>query len=111
MLSLAAILIAGATPVRAQTLPLYDVNGRWVKCLAGMEGAEARKSKKMAEIIGLYCNALRNGEWFVRDHLAKEWDSFSSGKRQLCINDRNITTYNALAHCLDDPHFIHARRP
>jgi hypothetical protein len=102
----AAILIAGATPVRAQTLPFYDVDGQWLECLvtagaAVHRSAEGVSAEAMAELGRLYCDAHRKEGWFIRDHLATEWDSYNSGKRQLCVDDRNITTYGALSDCLD----------
>ena len=73
---LAAALIAGTTPVRAQTLPFYDVDGETARCVM-----EAAKGKEWIDAIKMWCQAIGKEEQVARDELAKRWGSYDQGKR------------------------------
>jgi Flp pilus assembly protein TadD len=93
---LAAALIAGTTPVRAQTLPIYDVDGETARCVT-----EAAKGKEWTDAIKTWCQAIGKEEQVVRDELAKRWGSYDQGKRTLCAADEGITDYSSLKNCLE----------
>lgn len=92
----AAALIAGANPVRAQTLPFYDLDGETARCVT-----EAAKGKEWIDAIRTWCQAIGKEEQVVRDELAKRWGSYDQMTRMRCIADKGITDYSSLKDCLE----------
>jgi len=92
----AAALIAGATPVRAQTLPIYDVDGETARCVT-----EAAKGKEWIDAIKTWCQAIGKEEQVARDELTKRWDSYDQSKRIRCVADKGIAYYSGLKDCLE----------
>jgi hypothetical protein len=111
-LYLAAGLIAGATPVRAQTLPYYDLDAQVTKCEADAEkrgkefaershgGADAARS--FAEAVRSTCKTLLGLEKQARDELAKHWNSHDSNIRLKCISTEWVVDYTGLEKCNAD---------
>ena len=93
---LAAALIAGTAPVRAQTLPFYDVDGETARCVT-----EAAKGKEWTEAIKIWCETIGKGEQVTRDELAKRWGSYDQTKRMWCVADKGIADYSSLKDCLE----------
>jgi tetratricopeptide (TPR) repeat protein len=93
---LAAALIAGTTPVRAQTLPFYDVDGETARCVT-----EAAKGKEWTEAIKIWCETIGKEEQVARDELAKRWGSYDQRKRMWCVADKAIADYSSLKDCLE----------
>jgi tetratricopeptide (TPR) repeat protein len=93
---LAAALIVGTTPVRAQTLPFYDVDGETARCVT-----EAANGKEWTEAIKNWCQAIGKKERVVREELAKRWGSYDQTKRMRCVVDKGIADYSSLKDCLE----------
>jgi len=93
---LAAALIAGTTSVRAQTLPLYDVDGETARCVT-----EAAKGKEWTEEIKIWCQAIGKEETAAREELANRWGSYDQTKRMRCVADKGIADYSSLKDCLE----------
>jgi tetratricopeptide (TPR) repeat protein len=93
---LAAALIAGTTPLRAQTLPLFDVDGETARCVA-----DAAKGKERIDEIKRWCRVIGNEEQGVRNELAERWGSYDQAKRTRCVADKAITEYSSLKDCLE----------
>ena len=91
-----AALIAGTIPVRAQTLPFYDVDGETARCVM-----EAAKGKEWIDAIKIWCQAIGKEEQVVRDELAKRWGSYDQMTRMRCAADKGIADYSSLKDCLD----------
>ncbi len=102
---LAVILIAGAMPARAQTLPFYDKDEVVAKCIA-------QQNEKMAEEYARFkpetqrsmaktaCVLFGMDEQYAHDTLANNWNSYPPGKRQSCIALKSVTSYYELELCL-----------
>ena len=86
---LAAALIAGTAPVRAQMLPFYDVDGETARRVTeAQRGRNGPSDKNLGETIG-------EGEQVTRDELAKRWGSYDQTKRMWCVADKGIVTIPA----------------
>jgi hypothetical protein len=81
----AAALIAGTTPVRAQTLPVYDVDAETARCVT-----EAETGKEWTGALKNWCQAIGKDEHLAHDQLAERWDSYDMGKRMSCVADKRI---------------------
>jgi len=93
---LAAALIAGSAPVRAQTLPVYDVDAETAKCLT-----QADTGKEWAEALKSWCRSIGKDEHVAHDQLAERWESYDKGKRTSCAADKGIADYSSLKTCLE----------
>jgi tetratricopeptide (TPR) repeat protein len=93
---LVAALIAGTTPVRAQTLPIYDLDGETARCVT-----EAAKGTEWTDAIKTWCQAIGKEEQVVRDDLAKRWGSYDQMTRMRCAADNSIADYSSLKDCLE----------
>ena len=92
----AAALIAGTTPVRAQTLPVYDVDAETARCVT-----EAETGKEWTGALKDWCQAIGKDERLAHDQLAERWDSYDKGKRMSCVADKGIADYSSLKNCLE----------
>src|SRR4030095_5535300 len=92
----AAALIAGTTPVRAQTLPVYDVDAETARCVT-----EAETGKEWTGPLKDWCQAIGKDEHLAHDQLAERWDSYDKGKRMSCVADKAIADYSSLKSCLE----------
>ena len=70
----AAALIAGSAPVRAQTLPVYDVDAETAKCLT-----QADTGKEWAEALKSWCRSIGKDEHVAHDQLAERWNPMTKG--------------------------------
>jgi hypothetical protein len=110
LLYLVAGLIAGATPVRAQTLPYYDMDAEVATCEAdaekrGKEFAEKNHggqdaARSFAEAVRSTCKTLLGLEKQTRDELAKHWSSHDSNIRLKCIATGWVVDYTGLEQCI-----------
>jgi len=92
----AAALLAGTSPLRAQTLPLFDVDGETARCVA-----DAAKGKERIDEIKMWCQAIGRQEQGIRNELAERWGSYDQAKRTRCVADKAITDYSGLKDCLE----------
>jgi tetratricopeptide (TPR) repeat protein len=92
----AAALIAGTTPVRAQTLPVYDVDAETARCVT-----QAETGKEWTDALKNWCRSIGKDEHLARDQLAERWESYDKGKRTSCVTDKGISDYSSLKNCLD----------
>jgi len=93
---IAAALIAGAAPVRAQTLPVYDVDAETAKCLT-----QAETGKQWMDALKSWCRSVGQEEHVAHDQLAERWESYDKGKRTSCVADKGILAYSDLKACLE----------
>jgi tetratricopeptide (TPR) repeat protein len=94
----AAALVAGTIPVRAQTLPVYDVDAETAKCLT-----QAETGEQWADALKSWCRSIGKDEHTAHDQLAERWESYDKGKRTSCVADKGITDYSALKTCVEKP--------
>jgi tetratricopeptide (TPR) repeat protein len=92
----AVALIAGTTPVRAQTLPFYDVDAETARCVM-----EAETGKEWTEALKNWCQAIGKEEHVARDELAERWGSYDKGRQMSCVADKGIADYSNLKKCLE----------
>jgi tetratricopeptide (TPR) repeat protein len=92
----AAALVAGTIPVRAQTLPGYDVDAETAKCLK-----QAETGEQWADALKSWCRSIGKDEHTAHDQLAERWESYDKGKRTSCIADKGITDYSSLKTCVE----------
>jgi hypothetical protein len=96
-----AIMIAGATAVRAQTrdtvifgLPLYNGDEAVKKqCEEAAPKPAVSKSACMA--------AAAKREKDARDELTKIWNRLDSSIRLQCITNRSVDSYSDLKQCIE----------
>src|SRR5262245_52867279 len=100
-----AIVIAGATATRAQTLPFYNIDELAKKCVE--TGAEAAtKYSRLGDLSSfladeVVCKALSNMERQSRDELTKNWSLLASSIRLQCIANRSVDSYFGLKQCIE----------
>jgi len=92
----AAALVAGTIPVRAQTLPVYDVDAETAKCLT-----QAETGEQWADALKSWCRSIGKDEHTAHDQLAERWESYDKGKRTSCVADKGITDYSSLKTCVE----------
>src|SRR6476620_6799117 len=93
---LAGALIAGTAPVRAQTLPVYDVDAETAKCLT-----QAETGKQWMVALKSWCRSIGQDEHQAHDQLAERWESYDKGKRTSCVADKRIADYSSLKTCVE----------
>jgi tetratricopeptide (TPR) repeat protein len=93
---IAATLIAGTAPVRAQTLPVYDVDAETAKCLT-----QAETGKQWMDALKSWCRSIGQDEHQAHDQLAERWESYDKGKRTSCVADKRIADYSSLKTCVE----------
>jgi tetratricopeptide (TPR) repeat protein len=93
---IAAALIAGTAPVRAQTLPVYNVDAETAKCLA-----QAETGQQWTDALKSWCRFIGQDEHQAHDQLAERWESYDKGKRTSCVADKRIADYSSLKTCVE----------
>ena len=96
-----AIMIAGATAVRAQTrdtvifgMPIYDSDEAVKK-----QCEEAALKPEVPKSACLAAGALQEKQ--AHDELARIWNSIDSHIRLRCITNRSVDSYSGLKQCID----------
>src|SRR5262245_46964061 len=96
-----AIMIAGATAMRAQTrdtvifgLPIYNSDAAMMK-----QCEEATLKPEVPKSACLAVGALQEKQ--AHDELAKVWNSIDSRIRLQCIINRSVDSYSGLKECID----------
>jgi len=100
-----AIVIAGATATRAQTLPFYNIDELAKKCVETAAEA-ATKYSRLGDLSSFLadeavCKALSNIDQQSRDELAKNWNLLASRIRMQCISNRSVDSYSGLKQCIE----------
>ena len=67
---LAAALVAGTAPARAQALPVYDVDAETAKCMT-----QAETGKQWTDALKNWCQSIGKDEHLAHDQLAERWES------------------------------------
>jgi len=111
---LAAVLIAGATVARGQTLPNYDVDALVADCKAQSSKAGEQLAKDLnhpgdsvppsqyAQTYRLSCDVFVGAlERQVREELVKHWDAYDPRKRLWCIAQSSVNSYSTLQNCIE----------
>jgi hypothetical protein len=89
------VLIAGATPARAQTLPFFDA--QIPDCVkTTMEKTEYKTEEKAKA----FCKIVDMMEASAREELEKKWKATPSGVRLKCIAETG-NSYSMLSFCID----------
>jgi hypothetical protein len=100
-----AIVIAGATAMRAQTLPFYNIDELAKKCVETAAEAATNYSRRgdLSSFLAdeAVCKALSNMEQQSRDELAKNWNLLASSIRLQCISNRSVDSYSGLQQCIE----------
>ena len=91
-----AAFIAGTAPVRAQALPVYDVDAETAKCVS-----QAETGNQWADALKGWCRSIGKDEHAAHDQLAERWESYDKGKRTSCVADKGIADYSSLKTCLE----------
>jgi hypothetical protein len=100
-----AIVIAGATATRAQTLPFYNIDELAKKCVE--TAAKAAKDYGRPEELSSFladeamCKALSNMDRQSLDELVKNWNLLASSIRMQCISNRSVDSYSGLKQCIE----------
>jgi tetratricopeptide (TPR) repeat protein len=92
---LAAALVAGTAPARAQALPVYDVDAETAKCMT-----QAETGKQWTDALKNWCQSIGKDEHLAHDQLVERWESYDKGKRTSCVADKGIADYSSLKKCL-----------
>ena len=100
-----AIVIAGATATRAQTLPFYNIDELTKKCVETAAEA-ATKYSRLGDLSSFLadeavCKALSNMERQSLDELVKNWNLLTSSIRLQCIANRSVDSYFGLKQCFE----------
>src|SRR5262245_12782283 len=100
-----AIVIAGATATRAQTLPFSNIDELAKKCVETAAEAATNYSR-LSDLSSFLadeavCKALSKMEQQSRDELAKNWNLFASSIRLQCISNRSVDSYSGLKQCIE----------
>ena len=100
-----AILIAGATATRAQTLPFYNIDELAKKCVETAAEA-ATKYSRLGDLSSFLadeavCKALSNMDRQSLAELAKNWNLLASSIRLQCIANRSVDSYFGLKQCIE----------
>lgn len=101
----AAVWIACAMPVCAQTLPFYSVDSIKAACMEYVEKQATKKRRVSPETVcaihtGMNASALQD--------LARRWTSINSSIRMQCITAKQVANYSALRECIE---ILEKRRP
>jgi hypothetical protein len=101
-----AIVIAGATATRAQTLPFYNIDELAKKCVETAAEA-ATKYSRLGDLSSFLadeamCKALSNMERQSLDNLVKNWSLLASSIRLQCIANGSVDSYFGLKQCIED---------
>jgi hypothetical protein len=101
-------LIVGATPVRAQTQPFYNIDALVAKCMAetpkrAEEMAKSTRStaSNMRDLAEQVCTLLPILEKETHEELAKHWDSHDSSIRLQCIVTPQVVDSTGLQKCIE----------
>ena len=100
-----AIVIAGATATRAQTLPFYNIDELAKKCVETAAEA-ATKYSRLGDLSSFLadeavCKALSNMDRQSLAELAKNWNLLASSIRLQCIANRSVDSYFGLKQCIE----------
>jgi hypothetical protein len=100
-----AIVIAGATTTRAQTLPFYNIDELAKKCVETAAEVAAKYSR-LGELSSFLadeavCKALSNTDRQSLDELVKNWNLLASSIRLQCISNRSVDSYSGLKQCIE----------
>jgi uncharacterized membrane protein len=96
-----AIVIAGATAVRAQTLPFYTAEAVNEHCRAELENQAETNAKKGIAPPETVCALYRGLNNADRDELARRWTSIDASIRTQCVVTKQVVDYSTLKSCIE----------